>query len=356
MPTTIQLKRGTEEALTSANPVLASGEACFETDTGKFKIGDGTTAWNSLDYQGGGEVTTEEITDMTEAGAAMATATDAEAQAALVAPYIPSGGLDSSAVILAQAGDDLLAKYTAAKALTPNGSAKSATNRAALVIMPGTYALSATLTIDADFVDVVGLGAQTQKPAVILTGNTVWCENTTEKNYKISGVSVGSQPFNVAFHSVAAADLRSFENCVGGDYSFGDSASSCFINCIGGDFSFGGGWVDGDEYHNGGEASGVFINCIGGGSAYGGAGDFPSVGATGTFRFCTGGLNSFGGGASASGAFEYCTGGQNAWGGSVEASARIIGCQGGLSAFSTVAAGAVIRNSLVINTITNVGP
>ena len=25
---------------------------CIETDTGKYKIGDGTTAWNSLEYAG----------------------------------------------------------------------------------------------------------------------------------------------------------------------------------------------------------------------------------------------------------------------------------------------------------------
>lgn len=34
----------------SVNPVLASGEFGFEADTGFLKIGDGTTAWNSLDY------------------------------------------------------------------------------------------------------------------------------------------------------------------------------------------------------------------------------------------------------------------------------------------------------------------
>jgi hypothetical protein len=32
------------------NPTLAQGEIGFETDTGKFKIGDGSTAWNSLSY------------------------------------------------------------------------------------------------------------------------------------------------------------------------------------------------------------------------------------------------------------------------------------------------------------------
>ena len=46
----IQLRRGTAATWTSINPILAQGEYGFETDTLKTKIGDGTTAWNSLAY------------------------------------------------------------------------------------------------------------------------------------------------------------------------------------------------------------------------------------------------------------------------------------------------------------------
>lgn len=46
----IKLRRDTLTAFAAANPVLASGEPGYETDTGKMKIGDGVTAWNSLDY------------------------------------------------------------------------------------------------------------------------------------------------------------------------------------------------------------------------------------------------------------------------------------------------------------------
>lgn len=42
----------TAAALTSANPTLTSGEIGFESDTGKYKFGDGSTAWNSLGYSG----------------------------------------------------------------------------------------------------------------------------------------------------------------------------------------------------------------------------------------------------------------------------------------------------------------
>ena len=54
--TQIQLRRDTAANWASVNPVLASGEPAFETDTGKFKIGDGTTAYNSLDYIGAGDL------------------------------------------------------------------------------------------------------------------------------------------------------------------------------------------------------------------------------------------------------------------------------------------------------------
>ena len=49
----IQLKRATAAQWTAANPVLYSGEIGLETDTNKFKIGDGTTAYNSLPYFNG---------------------------------------------------------------------------------------------------------------------------------------------------------------------------------------------------------------------------------------------------------------------------------------------------------------
>ena len=52
MANTIQIKRGTAADLISTNPTLAAGEPCLETDTGKFKIGDGSTAWTSLAYSG----------------------------------------------------------------------------------------------------------------------------------------------------------------------------------------------------------------------------------------------------------------------------------------------------------------
>ena len=46
----ILLRRDTSSNWTSGNAVLASGEVGYETNTGKFKIGNGATAWTSLSY------------------------------------------------------------------------------------------------------------------------------------------------------------------------------------------------------------------------------------------------------------------------------------------------------------------
>ena len=53
MATQIQLRRGIASAWTTTNPVLAVGEMGLETDTGKFKVGNGSSTWTSLVYSSG---------------------------------------------------------------------------------------------------------------------------------------------------------------------------------------------------------------------------------------------------------------------------------------------------------------
>jgi len=52
MAINIQFRRGTASEWTAANPTLAVAEFGVETDTDKFKLGDGATAWTSLAYGG----------------------------------------------------------------------------------------------------------------------------------------------------------------------------------------------------------------------------------------------------------------------------------------------------------------
>jgi len=50
MSTIIQQKRGTASQWTATTYVLSAGEFGWETDTNRFKIGDGSTVWGSLPY------------------------------------------------------------------------------------------------------------------------------------------------------------------------------------------------------------------------------------------------------------------------------------------------------------------
>ncbi len=218
--------------------------------------------------------------------------------------------------ITAQPGDDLASAYTAAKALTPGGSALSASNRATLIIMPGQYELSSELAIDAEFVDVVAAG---EGSCVRVTGNAL---NVSADDVVIRGIDVGSQELKIT----GDKPLQVWEFCTGGDGSFGGdgTASGTFTNCTGGSASFGGyGTASGT-------ASGTFTNCTGGNLAFGGYGGT----ASGTFTNCTGGDGSFGGDGTASGTFTNCTGGDGSFGGDFgTASGTFTNCTGGDGSF-----------------------
>jgi len=53
MSQTIQFKRGTSAQWVAINPILAVGELGLETDSQRFKIGNGVTPWNALGYSTG---------------------------------------------------------------------------------------------------------------------------------------------------------------------------------------------------------------------------------------------------------------------------------------------------------------
>lgn len=52
--TKIQHRRDTATNWSTNNPTLAAGEIGYDTTNKKIKIGDGSTAWNSLPYVGSG--------------------------------------------------------------------------------------------------------------------------------------------------------------------------------------------------------------------------------------------------------------------------------------------------------------
>lgn len=88
MSARIQLRRGTAAAATAANPVLASGEVGVEIDTGRIKVGNGVTAWNSLAY-----------VDATAVAGLLAHLEDTtDAHDATAVSFVPAGSIAATSV------------------------------------------------------------------------------------------------------------------------------------------------------------------------------------------------------------------------------------------------------------------
>jgi len=100
-----QERNGTAAQWTAANPVLAAAEIGVETDTLKFKIGNGTTVWTALVYAGfvaDGSVTPAKLSfdPATQAELDAARAADAATQSAT---YLPKSVLTTDGDVLSRA-------------------------------------------------------------------------------------------------------------------------------------------------------------------------------------------------------------------------------------------------------------
>jgi len=64
MSTRIRFRRDTAANWTSNNPILTTGELGYETNTGKFKIGNNTNAWTALPYSITAELSEGNLNDL----------------------------------------------------------------------------------------------------------------------------------------------------------------------------------------------------------------------------------------------------------------------------------------------------
>jgi len=237
--------------------------------------------------------------------------------------------------VVAKAGDDLMLKYAEAAALTPNNSARTNRNRATLILFPGEYPTSGEPVFDIDFVDVIALGSSEKIPSVFIEDSSI---RVTASNIRVVGISTKVQPFNIS-----GGEFQVFENCVGGDNSFGFSYGSSeaflegtYINCTAGDNSFG--FSDGSSNLF---LEGTYINCTAGDNSFGYMTGGNDIRIDGNFTSCTAGNNSFGytgggGTLEISGNFTNCTAGNNSFGyyGWIFISAALTNCTGGDRSFS----------------------
>ena len=268
-------------------------------------------------------------------------------------------------------GQNLVDAYNYAKTLTPNGAALSATNRVSVIIQPGNYTLAAQLTVNTQFVDLIGLGAIKLRrgcvPAVIVNRSSGSVFNVTANDVRMQGISVGTGTFGLGSN----LPLQIFEDCLGiGNYNFGATiVAGTFINCTGGQEAFagvpfvaqtangtfincvgsGGSFAAGNS---GSVASGLFVNCTSGSGSFGSTGFGTAATASGTFIDCEGGVTAFAGStfpaAVASGTFINCVGGSNAFGngGSATATGKFYRCRLTAGTFRTVTGTGLMRNCI----------
>jgi hypothetical protein len=104
----IQPRLNTAAGAAANNRVLAMGERGYETDTGRWKTGDGATNWNDLGY----DDDPEKIAGSTAEGRAVLTGDAAAGRTALGATTAAAALTDAQARIAAWAGADAYIDFT----------------------------------------------------------------------------------------------------------------------------------------------------------------------------------------------------------------------------------------------------
>lgn len=160
----IQLRRGTAAEWTSANPTLSAGEAGFETDTGKLKIGTGSTVWTSLAYAS--SLPSDVATDISDA----ITAHNAETTNV--------HGIANTAVLETQSGAQSKADAAEAAAKSYTDTELSALVDSSPVLLDTLNELAAALNDDPSFATTVANSIATKATLEIDTAADWTAANT----------------------------------------------------------------------------------------------------------------------------------------------------------------------------------
>jgi hypothetical protein len=305
------------------------GDFCIRTDTSTTWVITGTPttsigSWTQLAYPSSPVLSVNGLTgvvsitkasvglpniqDMTQASIpemqAGVLTTNRMMSPKLVADAIAalSPGITAANIVTAKQGDDLIAKYAAAKALGTSPS-----NRSALLIMPGAYTITATLSLNGEYTDVIGLGASYRTPSVVISNintNTVIDVPVTTMIRQISGLKAdnnGAGKFTVqpALTAGGAGSLTTFIDCTAlGTQSFGYYTgstqpyfNSSFYNCTSNDQSFA---CINPTILTTSIITGRYENCVAGNNSFATAiGSFGKVTNQATIRNCSAGTRSF---------------------------------------------------------------
>ena len=209
----------------------------------------------------------------------------------------------------AENATELTAALAVGVAASPNGAAKSSTNRFTVVVAPGNYDYTAAdLNWNTDYIDFRSLTGEKD----VYFSNATYTFQLSANDAKITGINTGTKAFKVATNLANVI----VTNCKGGNDSFGTSEtiSGTYIDCESGGTSFAG---------NGGTASGTFINCKAEGQNLCFGALFGA--STGVFENCTVELN-FSGYSTAQGSYTRCSGLNEFLRNGVGASGRVYDC------------------------------
>jgi hypothetical protein len=223
MTTQFQFRRGTASEWTSANPVLASGELGFETDTQKGKIGNGSTAWNSLVYLLGAEVgdisAVTAGTGLTGGGTAGAVTLNVDTSTIATkdhvsATYVPTSSLGVTTATLNVSGklDSSQIPTTLATTTYADGILTSA----------GTYTDSSITTHSSDTTSVHGI---TDTTTLLTDSNT---KTVTNKSISLGSNTVTSTlaQLNTAVSDAELASLAGTETLTNKTVALGSNTVS----------------------------------------------------------------------------------------------------------------------------------
>jgi len=115
--------------------------------------------------------------------------------------------LKTDSYIICEADTPIQDSYNLAKALTPNGSALSASNRAAVLVMPGVHS-GAGLVCDTDYVDVLAVGSSKWTASAELATGSNSSVSITANDVVVVGLKAGR------FTTTAGGANRVLVNCV----------------------------------------------------------------------------------------------------------------------------------------------
>lgn len=196
MASRIQLRRGSSQDWTTTNPLLSEGEVGFEVDSGKFKIGNGSSLWSSLEYFGGevdlsGYLTTSSASTTYLTQSTFSSFTTNNNLTIGASEYMTQGGVNR---ILSGTGSGISGQI-----VTDNYSSHSG-------YLAGSASAVATHTINIGYGSASGIDNTTTKTinigSQLLTDSAVGNINigtSTLSNGAISNINIGSNGSSTTF-------------------------------------------------------------------------------------------------------------------------------------------------------------